>query len=59
MTEEEKILRFMEKYYNEIAILYEDQKEREKELGYCISSVRVEDTDLFTSQIHYLLAIDE
>ena len=59
MTEEEKILSFMEKYRNEITILYEDQKEQKKELGYCISGVRVEDTDLFTSQIHYLLAIDD
>ena len=59
MTEERKILSFMEKYYNEIAILYEDQKEQKKELGYCISGVRVENTDLFISQIHYLLAIDD
>lgn len=59
MTEEQKILSFMGKYCNEITILYEDQKEQKKEFGYCNSGVRVEDTDVFTSQIHYLLAIDD
>ena len=59
MTEEEKILSFMEKYHNEITILYEDQKAQKKELGYCNSNIRIEDTDVFTSHIHYLLAIDD
>lgn len=59
MTEEEKILCFMQKYHNEITILYEDQKEQKKELGYCTSNIRIEDTDVFTTQIHYLLAIDD
>lgn len=59
MTEEQKILRFMEKYRNEITILYEDQKEQKNEFSYCNSGVRIEDTDVFTSHIHYLLAIDD
>lgn len=59
MTEEEKILSFMEKYRNEITILYEDQKAQKKELGNCNSNIRIEDTDVFTSHIHYLLAIDD
>ena len=59
MTEEEKILSFMEKYRNEITILYEDQKAKKKELGHCNSNIRIEDTDVFTSHIHYLLAIDD